>query len=144
MYFQQLVFSFQIGVFSVGCKPFMQEQGTYRPGNFSIIQRPEYFSRSLFMYLSKYDLTLAVHFDARSSYVIQLGLGISIKSERRSKKSSLILLVKMELDDICRLFHRYNFDNDTEFQSGLEKIFKTSSLETPERFMQAKILYFSK
>uniref|UniRef100_A0A8W8I196 Uncharacterized protein n=1 Tax=Magallana gigas TaxID=29159 RepID=A0A8W8I196_MAGGI len=28
--------------------------------------------------------------------------------------------------------------------SGLEKIFKTSSLETPERFMQAKILYFSK
>ncbi|XP_011434517.1 uncharacterized protein LOC128177173 isoform X1 [Crassostrea angulata] len=50
----------------------------------------------------------------------------------------------MELDDICRLFHRYNFDNDTEFQSGLEKIFKTSSLETPERFMQAKILYFSK
>lgn len=50
----------------------------------------------------------------------------------------------MELDDICRLFHRYNFDNDIEFQSGLEKIFKTSSPETPERFMQAKIFYFSK
>lgn len=50
----------------------------------------------------------------------------------------------MELNDVCRLFHRYNFDNDIEFQSGLENIFKTSSLETPERFMQAKIFYFSK
>lgn len=87
-------------------------------------------------------LFIFAHF---KNFFSKLGLGISVKSESRNKlEKQFAFLIKMELNDVCRLFHRYNFDNDIEFQSGLENIFKTSSLETPERFMQAKIFYFSK
>lgn len=53
----------------------------------------------------------------------------------------------MESDNVCKLFHEYNFDDDLEFRSGFAKIHRDVNRNGPptsKNLLEAKLFYFSK
>ncbi|XP_061192276.1 uncharacterized protein LOC133200501 [Saccostrea echinata] len=54
-----------------------------------------------------------------------------------------LCLLMETTDDICKIFHSYNFEADSDFQSGIQTIFQQCE-KTTEKLLQAQLFYFSK